>query len=51
MCVCVCVCVCVEPFNFVDLCKKELFEIELFDHLKGPIYVVGCPDSRFNFCN
>ena len=22
-----------EPFNFVDLCKTELFEIELFDHL------------------
>ena len=22
-----------EPFNFVDLCKIELLEIELFDHL------------------
>ena len=22
-----------EPFNFVDLCLIELFEIELFDHL------------------
>ena len=22
-----------EPFNFVDLCKTELFEIEQFDHL------------------
>ena len=21
-----------EPFNFVDLCWTELFEIELFDH-------------------
>ena len=23
----------VEPFNLVDLCLIELFEIELFDHL------------------
>ena len=22
-----------EPFNFVSLCKIELLEIELFDHL------------------
>ena len=22
-----------EPFNFVDLCKIELLEIELFNHL------------------
>ena len=21
------------PFNFVDLCKTELLEIEMFDHL------------------
>ena len=27
-----------EPFNFVDLCKTELFEIELFDHLTVCIY-------------
>ena len=24
---------CLEPFNFVDLCYIELFEIELFDNL------------------
>ena len=33
-----------EPFNFVDLCWIELFEIELFDHLTvcNHIYIYIC---------
>ena len=38
-----------EPFNFVDLCKIELLEIELFDNLTVYIYKM-CLQIIYQIC-